>query len=164
MCIKMAYLTRFVHFSRWVAWIAAVALAAMMLLTCLDVTLRFLGHPILGSFEIMRFLGAVVAGLAIAYTQALRGHISIDFFVSRFPQRTQAVINSVNYLASFAIFALLAWQCGMRGMTLWKLGQVSETLEMPFFPFLYVVAFGCTMMCLVLVVDFISYLAGLEKK
>lgn len=161
----MAYLRRFIHsLSQWVSWIAAVALAGMMLLTCSDVVLRYFGYPILGSFEITGFLGAVVAGLAIAYTQTLRGHISIEFIVSRFPQRTQAVIDSITCLLSIGVFALLAWQCSARGTTLWELGQVSETLEMPFFPFLYVVAFGCSMMCLVLLLDFISSLTRLVRK
>jgi TRAP-type C4-dicarboxylate transport system permease small subunit len=161
----VTYLTRFVHsLSYWAAWVAAFALPAMMLLTCSDVILRYLGHPILGSFEIMRFLGAAVAGLAIAYTQILRGHISIEFIVSRFPPRTQAVIDSIIHLFSLSVFAVLAWQCSAHGTRLWELGQVSDTLQMPYFPFLYLVAFGCAMMSLVLLLDFISSSARLVRK
>lgn len=143
---------------------AVVALVAMMLLTSSDVILRYLGYPIPGSYEVVGFLAAIVIAFPIAYTQILRGHIAIEFLVSHFPKRAQTVIDSITCVLSIGVFSLLAWQCSVLATKLWSLGRVSETLEMPFFPFVYGVAFGCAIMCVVLLIDLSNSLAQLVRK
>ena len=51
--------------SRALNWLGGVILATMMLLTVLDVILRYAGRAITGTFELMSFGGALVAGFAI---------------------------------------------------------------------------------------------------
>jgi len=125
----------------------------MMFLTCADVVLRYFGYPIKGTFDVVGLLGAAVIALPIAYTQILRGHIAIEFISSRYPRRVGRVVDSVNCLLNIVIYSLLVWQCSLYGNKLHNLGRVSETLQIPIYPFAYILAFGCAMMCLVLLVE-----------
>ena len=143
---------------------AVVALAGMLLLTCSDVILRRVGRPIVGTYELVGFFAVVVVAFPIAYTQILRGHIAIEFLVSRFPKRFQTAIDSINYVLGIGVFSLLAWQCCVLGTKLMSVGRVSETLQMPFFPFVYGAAFGCAMMCVALLIDLSNLLAKLVRK
>lgn len=161
----MAYFQRAVYsFSRWICWVSIVALIAMMLLTTSDVTLRYFGYPIMGTYEVVTFLFAVIVAFPIAYTQILRGHIAIEFLVSRFPERVQAVLESIAHFLGLGVFSLLAWQAVVLGANFWSVGQVSETLGFAFFPFVWGVAFGCATMCVVLLIDLSKSVARLVRK
>jgi len=68
--------------SRFLNVIAGISLTFLMLLTVLDVILRSFRTPVVGTYELVAFSGAVVIGFAIPYTSWLRGHIFVDFFRS----------------------------------------------------------------------------------
>jgi TRAP-type C4-dicarboxylate transport system permease small subunit len=142
---------------------AGCCLVAMMGLTCADVVLRLFRHPILGTYEIVGFLGAATAGFALAYTTLVRGHVAVEVLVIRLSRKTQTLIYLITHLASIGLFALLSWECARFGNDLRTAGEVSLTLELPFFPVLYGIAFASFVVCLVLVVDLWNVLTGQEK-
>ena len=57
---------------RFLLLIAGITLAFMLLFTLLDVIMRAFGRPIVGDYEVISFLGAVVFGFSIPYTSALK--------------------------------------------------------------------------------------------
>ena len=69
--------------SRFMYWIAGAALTGIMFLTVADVFLRYLKMPILGTYEIVSLLGAIVIGFAIPQTTIDRGHVLMDFLTGR---------------------------------------------------------------------------------
>lgn len=161
----MAYLERITQWlSRWFNWVAAGGVVAMMLLTTADVIGRSFRRPIPGTFEIIGFLCVVVVAFAIAYTQILRGHISVEIVVSRLPQRAQGIIGSIMCLLGLGLFILLAWQSIGLARDVWVSGWVSPTEKIPFFPFIYGIALACVPICLVLLVEFLKSLAKAVRK
>ncbi|MBM4305754.1 MAG: TRAP transporter small permease [Deltaproteobacteria bacterium] len=162
---EMAQLIKVVHsFSRWICWISMFTLIGMMLLTCSDVVLRYFGYPIKGTFDITGLLGAVAVALPIAYTQLLGRHVSMEFKWSRFPKWVQMIINSITCLLSIGMYALIAWQCILLGTQLRRVGTVSATVEIPLFPFVYTVAFGCALNSLILLINFYNLFAKSRGK
>jgi len=137
-------------------WVAGAGLVAIMLLTCSDVILRFFGRPIPGTFEIVGFLGALVAAFAIAYTQVQHGHVAVDYLIPRMPHRQQKLMRGFIYLVSAGLFSLLAWQSFLYGMSLSLSGEVSPTEKIPLSPFVYGIALACVPMVLVLLTNFIK--------
>ena len=131
----------------------------MMGLTCADIVLRLFRHPILGTYEVAGFLGAVVASFAMAQTTIERGHVAVQVIVARFSPRVQEVIYVITHLLSLLLFALLAWECIRYGNDLWTSGEVSMTLQLPFFPVLYGIALSAAIVCLVLLVDILQVMA-----
>ena len=64
---------------RFLLLISGLTLAFMFFFTLTDVVMRAFGKPIVGDFEIISFLGAVVIGFAIPYTTLLKGHVTRRF-------------------------------------------------------------------------------------
>ena len=51
---------------------------------------------------------------------------------------------------------LIAWQSVLYGMDCQRAGEVSLTLQLPFYPVIYGVAIGAGAVCLVLLLDFLN--------
>jgi TRAP-type C4-dicarboxylate transport system permease small subunit len=135
-------------------------LLLMMLLTCADVVGRYLGHPIKGTFDVVGLLGAFVAALPLAYTQMLKRHVAMEFMATHGNRFVQATANILVCLLGIGVYALIAWRCYVLGTKFWTVGRVSDTIEIAIYPFVYVVAFGCAVNCLVLLTDLYSVFAG----
>jgi len=151
--------------ARVTSGIAAGVLAALMVLTGADVTLRYIFNaPIPGTFEITEFMMAIVVALGLAYCALQKGHVRADVVVSRLPERVQAVMNSMAYLVFLGIFILITWQSVYRAQAMIDTGLTSFVLYIPVFPFVLVVTAGSAMLCLVLLRDAIDYLYQAVKR
>ena len=142
--------------------IAGITLIGMVILTCTNVLLRCVWVPIKGVYEFMGFFGAIVTAFALGYTQLKRGHVGIDIVVNLFSARTQRILSGINYFICLVVFALAGWEIAVWGTTIWRTGEVTETLRIIFYPFIYGVALGCFILCLVFFVDLLKVL--LEQK
>ena len=136
--------------------IAGTILMFMILLTMGNIVLRRVWVPIRGTYEIMGFAGAVITALAMGFTQKKREHIHVDILVSRFPRSVKKVVFAVNNAVCTIFFLVAAWFVGRRGMTLLETGEVSETLRMVYYPFAFVVAFGCFLLAAMLFLDLLK--------
>jgi TRAP-type C4-dicarboxylate transport system permease small subunit len=130
--------------------LAGVAVVVMMLLTCADVLLRLLRHPIPGTYELVGFLGTVIISFALALTSLEKGHIAVEILVERFPARVQSGIEAITSLIGATLFALLAWQSLVYGADMRHSGEVSVTLTMPIYPFIWGIAAGSALLVAVL--------------
>jgi len=143
---------------------ACAAILIMMMITCADVILRFFGRPIVGAYELVGLSGTVVASFALAYTSLERGHIAVELLVARLPKRVQFLIDGINSLLGVAIFSLLAWQSFAYANDLRVSGEVSLTLQIPTYPFVYSISVGCGMLCLVLLADGVKSIRRTVRK
>jgi len=150
------------HLADKVNWGAAAAVVFIMLLTTADVILRFFRCPIPGTYEIVGFTGSAVIAFSLPYTSIQKGHIAVEFLVQLFPWRARVIINIINASASMVLFAIIAWQSAKYAQSLRIAGEVSSTLQMPTYPFVYGVALGCFLLCLVLLVELLRQLRGAE--
>lgn len=143
--------------------LAGTALVAMTAITCADVVLRLFRRPILGSYEIVGFLGATAAGLAMAHTTLERGHVAVAVLIMNLPRAVQRGVYLLVQALSLILFGLLSWESLRYGRDLKASGEVSLTLEWPFFPVLYGLSAASLVVCLVLAVDFLQVAAGKER-
>ncbi len=146
--------------ARILAWVAGLAIVLMMLLTCADVVLRYLRRPIPGTYELVKFLGAVAVAFAMGHTLVQKGHVAVSLVVRILPARVQALIETVTGFFALVLFALITWQAVMYGNDLRATGEVSLTLQLPFYPFVYGVGFAAAAVCLV---SFTNLLNNLKK-
>ena len=142
--------------NRTFMWIAGAFMAAMILVTCANIFFRIVWVPIKGTFELMGLFGAVATAFVLGYTQLKKAHISVDILVNGFSQRIRTVFNGINYFICMIFFAVLGWQISRLATTIWKTGEVTETLRIIYYPFTYGVALGCFLLALVLLVDFLK--------
>ena len=147
-----------------ISWILAVAasivLGAMMLLTVADVVLRWIFKaPIIGTTEITESMMACIAFFALAWCAAEKSHLKVDLVVDRFPDRVQGVIDTVTTLAGLCLVALYAWRSFLEGMAVQELNLISSLIKIPAYPFYYVIAAGCALLCVVMAVQLTQHLS-----
>ncbi len=145
---------RLIDLAPKVNWVAGGAVVAMMLLTTADVIMRAFRHPIPGAYEMVGLLGSLAVSFSLAYTSIEKGHIAVEFIVNRFSAAGQALINSVNALIASILFAVITWRCFLYGFDFYLKGEVSMTLQMPIYPFVFGVAIGCGLLSAVLLIEF----------
>jgi TRAP-type C4-dicarboxylate transport system permease small subunit len=154
------FLSKIERLSRFLNIIAGISLTFLMLLTVMDVILRALRSPIVGTYELVAFSGAVVIGFAVPLTSFLKAHIYVDFFILKFSKKVRNVFNFITRCLVIVLFFLIGWNLIKYGMDLQKSGEVSLTLQMPFYPVAYGVGLCCFIQCLVLVGDIVKIFGG----
>lgn len=131
-----------------------------MSLTVLDVILRSFRRPIVGTYELVAFSGAVVIGFAVPFTSWIRGHVYTDFLILRFSQKIRNLFNIFTRCLGIWLFLMIGWNLIDYGMDLYKSGEVSLTLQMPFYPVAYGLGICCFIQCLVLLCDILKIFGG----
>jgi TRAP-type C4-dicarboxylate transport system permease small subunit len=180
---KNLFLAAMEKVSRFLNGIAAISLICLMFLTCADVALRailsfgkwllehnmllpmgtmIVGHvrPIVGTYELVALLGAVVIGFSIPLTSWFRGHIYVDFFLFRFPQKTRNAFNIATRCLGIFLFLMIGWNLIKYGLDLQRAGEVSLTLQVPSYPIVFGVGICCFAQCLVLIGDMVKIRGG----
>jgi len=156
--------------------VAGASIVSMMLLTCADILLRFgvtayrstgweileSVRPIAGTYELVCFMGAVAVAFAMAHTSIEKGHVAVSLLVRMFPQRVQAVIQVITGSFSFILFAMISWRSVLYALHLRESGEVSLTLQLPFYPFVFGIAFASAAVCLALFVEIASSLGRVK--
>ena len=69
-------------------------------------------------------------------------------------------MDAVTSALSLLLFALIAWRSILYGESLRQAGEVSLTLQLPFYPFIYGVGLSAAVVCLVLLADLARNLRG----
>jgi TRAP-type C4-dicarboxylate transport system permease small subunit len=140
--------------------VAGAALALMVLLGCANMLLRALGHPLAGTFELMGFLGALAAALALGATQRKGGHIKVDLLTGKLHPAVERVLDLLGLAAATVLFALAGVETVKLGLFMVETGELSETLRFPYHPFVFAVSGGCLAMALTLAVQMLKLLAA----
>ena len=153
----MAFLDKI---NRWLvnalALIGGVFLIGMITITCANILSRAVWVPIRGTFELMGYAGAIVTAFALGYTQIKKGHIAVDILVTNYSARTKKVIHIINSLLCMVFFIIASWQIAVKANILMKTGEVTETLQVIYYPFTYAVAFGCLVLALTLLTQLLN--------
>jgi TRAP-type C4-dicarboxylate transport system permease small subunit len=136
--------------------VGGAALVFIVLLTTADVILRSFRRPILGTYEIVAFIGSMVILFSLPLTSWTRSHIFVDFFILKLSQRTRNIFYAVTRVLVFCLFFLFGWNMFKYGMDLRRYGEVSSTLRIPFYPLVYALAICCFIQCLVLLADLVK--------
>lgn len=142
-----------------------VLLGIMMMLTVVDVTLRYLfARPIHGGMELTEYLMVCVGTLGLAWCALQGAHIKVDLIVSKFPQRAQKVIDSINYFLVIFIAGIIASQTFMRSAVVRQLGVASSMLDIPQYPFVLVASFSYLLLFLASIMLLIHAISSLISK
>ncbi len=145
-------------------WISIAAILGMMVITVLDVILRFFRRPIPGTYDIVGLLGALAISFSLAYTSVEKGHIAVEFLVQRLSEKKRAMVDSITSLVSTLFFFLASWRCYLYALDFKSGGEVSMTIKMPVYPFVLGTALGCALLTLVLALSFARSLREAIKK
>ncbi len=136
------------------------ALIALVLLATGNVALRVVRVPLGGAYEVVAFLGAIVIAGALGHTQKRKDHIVVEILSGKFPPGVKRVLDGVGYAVSAVLFGIVTWRVFALALTIQRSGELSETLKLPFHPFVYAVAAGFAVFVLTLLLDLVGVIYG----
>jgi len=135
---------------------AGVSLLALTLLATINVALRVFQVPVGGTYEVVSFLGAIVTAGALGYTQKRKDHIVVDILSETFPANVKRVLDRVSYALILVFFSVVSWQTFVYGKRLLRTGELSETLKIAYYPFVFLVSFGFAVLALTILLDLVE--------
>ncbi len=143
-----------------------ILIVAMMLLVTTDVLGRFFfSKPVQGTTELTEFMMVALLYLSLAHTQALKGHINVDIFLSYFKKRTKLVFDLFTYLVGFFLFVLITWQGTLAAIKAWTFWETTfGVIPFPLFPAKVLVPLGSFLVCLRYLIDIKNGLKSLTLK
>ena len=148
------------YLSRFINAIAGISLVFLICLTLADVLLRSLKRPITGTYELVALSSAVVIGFSLPLTSWVRGHVYVDFLLVKCSRRVRAICNLCTRALVLVLFVLIGWNLIRYGMALHRSGEVSLTLNMPFYPIAYGLGIASFIQCLVMLSDMAKIAKG----
>ena len=83
--------------------------------------------------------------------------------VKKFSYGVQKIVYVITHVFSLLLFSLLTIESVKYGNALKLSGQVSNTLQIPFYPVLYGIAFSSFVVILVITIDLVLVITGKEK-
>lgn len=145
--------------------VASVSLLAIMLLTCLDVSMRyFFSRPITGTYDLVSLLGAILASFAMPLTMLQKGHVAVEILIQSLSKGKQLVIETLTHFLGILLFLMLVWQSVVLALDMKAAGEVTPTLLFPFYPILICMAVCFFGLCLAILVNLLHIWAKRASK
>jgi TRAP-type C4-dicarboxylate transport system permease small subunit len=117
--------------SKLCGWIASACLAAMMLLTVIDVVLRAVcNYPIRGAYELVELLLCATFFVALPAVFLRDGHIVVDV-IDRYVPCVVPWLKRLAGSIAVAMLVLMAWQGGIAARDAWSFGDLTADLSLP---------------------------------
>ncbi|HSV99050.1 MAG TPA: TRAP transporter small permease [Sedimentisphaerales bacterium] len=132
------------------AVVAGAAVAAMIVVTCVDVVGRRFGHPLKGAYDIVEILGAITIAGGLPYTTACKGHVAIEFFFQRLSRTGKIVVDTLVRIVTISMFSFLTWRFVLYGVEVKASGQGTSTMGWPIFWLPWWFSLCCGVMVLVI--------------
>jgi TRAP-type C4-dicarboxylate transport system permease small subunit len=137
--------------------IASISLVAMMLLTCIDVTMRyFFSRPLPGTYDLVGLMGAIIAAFAMPYTLLKGSHVAVDLLVRMLSVKKRLIIETTTHLIGIVLFLIMVWQCMVLASDMKIAGEVTPTLQLPFYPIVYCMAACFLALCFAILLDLVD--------
>lgn len=144
--------------------ISMVSLAMMMVLATVNVLLRsVLNNPILGTYEMVGLLASLTVFFSLANTEVQKGHITVTMVLTALPRRVRMIMEIVVSLFSAGVCFLIILEGVIYGSECWKAGEVTSTMEIPLFPFVYGLAAGFLLLFLVFLLNIDAVVKSLRN-
>lgn len=135
-------------------WIGTGALVVMVFVVVSNVVGRFLfKKPVLGAVEMVGLLTVIVVFCVMAFTESERAHITVDIIPSRLSGRSKSILSSVMCFLGAGFFIIMGWQgWELMWTNLFPTIITTGVLSIPFAPLMFIMAFGCVLFGLELLI------------
>jgi C4-dicarboxylate transporter DctQ subunit len=97
-------------FNKALLFIASLMMAGLMIIVCIDLTLRyFFNSPLLWGTEVTEILLLYITFLGMAWVFREDGHVVIDIFTSKATGRKKKILNGISYFVVGIVSAVLVY-------------------------------------------------------
>lgn len=141
--------------------IAGILLTGLMLLTAVDVVMRYaFNSPIRGSFEIAELMVALLMFSGIPLVSLNNQHVCIDLLDRFFSPMVSRIVDLSASLICLGIFACMGLLLLRKISRMTVAGDVTNALNIPILPFVYVMFGFVLLTALVHVAKFLATCSG----
>lgn len=150
---KLAFWSKKINIA--LAFIAATAIALMMISTTLDTTSRYtFNYPLPGVFEFNEVLLVIVVFMSVSWTQGERGHTRVVLGMRRLSIRNAIKLDIICWVLCFIFLGLMGWQSAREAIRSFEINEFRwGAVQMPIWWAKGLVPLGCWLTCLQLVID-----------
>jgi TRAP-type C4-dicarboxylate transport system permease small subunit len=150
--------------SQWFNWIALAGLTVMLGLVTVDIVgAKVFRQPVPGTMDLTSLLGLVVIAFAVAQTQLMGRHITVNFLTLRLRKHMRIIVRSISTLFCILFFAVIIWRALSHARDMQVLGDASLTVKIPLAPFAYGLAIAFVPMLLILLIKFYYIVKGVDE-
>lgn len=142
------------------AAVAGLVLAAVVLLTVADVTLRFVATPIYGAQEITQAAMVAIIMLALPFCGTTRSNIRVDLFDRILGRAGRRLTNILSSVIALSVVGLLVWNTVRAVISNYKYGDATNLLSIPLWPLFLLIAIGMALFILVDLKQLVGMLKG----
>lgn len=139
--------------SDFLFFIAGLSIILMVIITTVDVIMRYFRKPLTGAYDIVCILSAVGIAFAIARTTLQKGHIAVNLVTRLLPHRIQNIIAIFTNIISFFFIFFLGRELFKYASDLQRSGEVSLTIQLPYYYFIYAIGIALYLVCLIELYD-----------
>ncbi len=135
--------------SNFMSIVAGTVLVFMVILTFIDVVMRFFGSPVPGVYEVIAYLGVAVTGFALPRASMMKTHVYVDFVIDKVSPTWRKILKVLTRIIVFFMFLFASWYFVEMGKSFIATKSVTMTLRLPFYPVVFGMAVSCLVQCLV---------------
>ncbi|MFC1942593.1 TRAP transporter small permease subunit [Chloroflexota bacterium] len=142
---------------KWGLWFSRISSVGLVfLLTSIVVDIvgsKVFNKPLHGSLDVVGLTGLIVAAFALSQSHLMGRNIRVDFITIRLKERTQAILKAIVSVFSIALWITVLLSLMQRAGSLRAAHEGSHNLEIPMFPFAYLIALGIIPLLLVIIIE-----------
>jgi TRAP-type C4-dicarboxylate transport system permease small subunit len=135
--------------------ISCISLIFIVVFTMVDIICRAIYKPIVGTYELVSFAGAMTIGFALPITAWEKGHIFMEFIVERLSARTQTLISGFTRVLVMLLFLFIGIALYVVGSEMRTSGEIALSLKIPVYPIVYAVSIVCFFLCLIYIFEIV---------
>lgn len=140
--------------TKYMGYLGAAVLFVMMMVTVVDVFLRYVFNaPIGGVTEVSALLLVIIAALGLGWCALERAHVKVDLITDHMPKKIRFVVVNIMMIIALLIYAIMTWYTFSESF---KGKQFSSVLRIPMTPFLWVFWAGLVIFCVCILVVLIE--------
>ena len=136
--------------------LAGIFITFIMFLTVSDVVLRYLGMPILGTYELVSLAGALAVGISSFFTYWQKNHIRVETIVEKLPKNIGHILHIVTRAMILFIVGMTGLALIVTGFQLLEAQELTATLYLPYYPVVWAVGVSFLVVCLAVLYQIIS--------
>lgn len=148
---------------RAIAFVAGFGLMFMMVLTAIDVILRFLNRPIPGAYELIEYSMAVTVALSVTVCAHARAHITVDIVSQKLKKNAEKLLAALTTMVAVIYSIPILWQSSLQIQEMYASNMTSAVLRVSVYPFTAIVAVSFLFTTIVFIADVFNLLAEMKK-
>jgi TRAP-type transport system small permease protein len=141
-----------------------VVLLAMTAMTVVDVIGRIFKRPIVGGTEITEFMMVTIVFLCIGWAAIKGKMITVDLLTMRLPLKVQSILNVITMFIGLIVVVIITWRSYLATIDIQNDRVTTMILHIPSAPFMWILSFGFSILCLVMLAQFIHNVAKVVAK